>query len=123
MSTALHVAALVVALLCIPTIGGLTAWGLAGGDGVQDNPLLVVLALLVGFGSIYTAVTCWTAFWGLSDWRWWLMFVPPAAGFVGLVYAGSDEVESTQDWVIGAALQLVMAIPALLLLAAGVATP
>ena len=123
MSTAVHIAALILAMLCIPTIGGLTAWGLAGGDGVQDDWLLGILAVMVGFGSIYTAVTCWTAFWGLADWRWWLMFVPSVAGILGLVYVGRGEGELTQDWVIGAALQLVMVVPPLLLLVAGVATP
>ena len=120
MSTALHVAALVVALLSVPTVGGVTAWGLAGGDGEQHDPVLLVTAALVGFGSLYNAVTCWTAFWGLPEWRWWLMFVAPVAGLVGVALAGSDEPGSTGDRMVGLALQLVLAVPALLLLAAGV---
>lgn len=123
MSTALHVVALVVALLSVPTVAGLTAWGLAGGDGAPKNPLLGVLAVLVGLGSVYTAVTCWTAFWGLPDWRWWLMLVPPAAGLVGLLLAGAEDEGSVRDRLTGVAMQLLLAVPALLLLGAGVATP
>lgn len=123
MSTGLHVVALVVALLSVPTVGGLTAWGLAGGDGEQHDPLLLVAAALVGFGSVYNAVTCWTAFWGLPDWRWWLMFVAPAAGLLGVAVAGAHEPGTTRDRLVGLALQLVLAVPALLLLAAGVASP
>lgn len=123
MSTALHVAALVIAVLSVPTIGALTAWGLAGGDGEQHNPVLLASAALVGFGSVYNAVTCWTAFWGLSDWRWWLMLAAPAAGVLGLAVVGTDEGASLRDWLVGIALQLVLAVPALLLLVAGVASP
>ena len=79
-------------------------------------------AALVGFGSVYNAVTCWTAFWGLPDWRWWLMFVAPAAGLLGVAVAGAHERGTTRDRLVGLALQLVLAVPALLLLAAGVAT-
>ena len=50
------------------------------------------------------------------------MFVAPAAGLVGIGLAGSDEPGSTGDRMVGLALQLVLAVPALLLLAAGVPT-
>lgn len=72
---------------------------------------------------MYTAVTCWTAFWGLPDWRWWLMLVPPAAGLVGLLLAGAEDEGSIRDWLTGVAMQLLLVVPALLLLGAGVATP
>lgn len=123
MSTLLHVSALITAVLLVPSVAGLTAWGLAGGDGTPRNPLLGLLAVLVGLGSVYVAVTCWTAFWGLPDWRWWLMLVPPTAGLVGLLASAGDTEESPRDWMIGLTLQLLLAVPALLLLAAGVATP
>lgn len=122
-STLLHVSALVAAVLLVPSVAGITARGLAGGDGSPKNPLLGLLAVLGGFGSVYVTVTCWTAFWGLPDWRWWLMLVPPAAGLAGLVASAGDTEESPQDWMIGLTLQLLLAVPALLLLAAGVATP
>lgn len=48
MSTALLVVATVVAVLSVPTIAGLTAWGLAGGDGETKSWLFGVLAMLVG---------------------------------------------------------------------------
>jgi hypothetical protein len=123
-STSLHIAALVIAILSIPSIAGLTAWGLAGGDGEPHNAVLGILGALVGFGSLYTAVTCWTAFWGLSDWRWWLMFVPTVAGLIALLMAvGESEENSVGDWLVGLSMQLGLAVPALLLWAAGVASP
>ena len=47
-ATVLLVIALVVAILSVPTIGGLTAWGLAGGDGEADNIFMGLLAMMVG---------------------------------------------------------------------------
>lgn len=124
MSTALHVLALVVAILSVPSVAALTAWGLAGGDGEAKNPVVGLLGALVGFGSVYVAVTCWTAFWGLSEWRWWLMFVPPVAGVVGLVLHGDDgSEEPVRDWLLGIGLQAVLLVPPLLLWAAGVVAP
>lgn len=124
MSTSLHITALVIAILSVPTVAGLTAWGLAGGDGEPDNVALGVLGALVGFGSVYTAVTCWTAFWGLADWRWWLMFVPAAAGLAGLLLAsGKSEENRARDVLVGVGFQLFLAVPGLLLWAAGVASP
>lgn len=124
MATSLHIAALLIAILSVPTVAGMTAWGLAGGDGKPDNVVLGVLGALVGFGSLYTAVTCWTAFWGLADWRWWLMFVPAAAGLTGLLLAGGEPEENrTRDVLVGVGMQLFLAVPGLLLWAAGVASP
>jgi hypothetical protein len=123
-SQALHVTALVVALLSIPTVAGLTAWGLAGGDGSPANPVLGGLGALVAFGSLYVAVTCWTAFWGLSEWRWWLMLMPPAAGVLGLALASREgRADRVGDWLVGLGMQVVLAVPALLLWAAGAVSP
>lgn len=124
MSTALHVLALVVAILSVPSVAALTAWGLAGGDGEAKNPLVGLLGALVALGSVYVAVTCWSAFWGLSEWRWWLMFVPPAAGVLGLLLHGDDGFESSlRDRLLGLVLQAVLLVPPLLLWAAGLVSP
>ncbi|MDP3894739.1 hypothetical protein [Nocardioides sp.] len=123
MSTSLHVTALVVALLSVPTIAALTAWGLAGGDGSPESPLHGLLGALVALGSAYNAVTCWTAFWGLPDWRWWAMLVAPTAGLVGVILTGSSGETPARDRLVGGGLQLVLAAPAMLLVVAGVATP
>jgi hypothetical protein len=121
MSAVLITAALVVALVSVPSIAALTAMGLAGGDGEPRNALLGMLGALVGYGSIYNAVTCWTAFFGGEPpWRWWLMLVPPAAGLIGVVLS-RDELggSSGRDIVLGIAMQLALGIPAVLLLASG----
>ena len=123
MSTALHVLALVVAILSVPSVAALTAWGLAGGDGEAKNPLVGLLGALVALGSVYVAVTCWSAFWGLSEWRWWLMFVPPAAGVLGLLLHGDDGSASLRDRLLGPVLQAVLLVPPLLLWAAGLVSP
>lgn len=121
MSTALHVTALMIAVLSVPTLGGLTAWALAGGDGTSRNRLLGVLGLLVGIGCVYNAVTCWTAFSGLPDWRWWAMLVAPAAGLLGLVaYRDGQSRLLSRDGAVGLAMQAGLAVPAALLLAGGV---
>lgn len=123
MSAALITMALVVALVSVPTIGALTAWGLAGGDGEPRNAALGMLGAMVGFGSIYTALSCYAAFWGLPAWRWWLMLVAPAAGLVGLLASGEEpEGTSASDRVMGIAMQLGLGVPALLLLASGAVT-
>ncbi len=118
----LVVIALVVAAVSVFTVAGMTAWGLGGGDGTPDTPLLGVLSVLVSTGSIYNAVTCWLAvFEGLAAWQWWLMWVAPVAGAVGLwlgarLEASEDaEPVPTSDVVIGLGLQAVVAVPAVLL--------
>lgn len=125
MSTALLVLALLVALISIPTVAGLTAWGLAGGDGSPENALLGLLGALVAFGAIYNAVVSFRAFWGIPDWAWWLMWVPPIAGLVGLMLARNDlsGAESASPWdrVTGLSMQLALGLPAALVWAAGVA--
>ena len=85
------VLALVLAVLCVPTVAGMTAWGLAGGDGTPESPLHGVLAVLVGGGSVYNAVVCWLALFGdRASWQWWLMWAAPVTGIVGLLVASDD---------------------------------
>ena len=125
MDTALVVTALVVAVLCVPTVGGLTAWGLAGGDGAPASPLHGLLAVLVGFGSVYNAVTCYLALWDVAPWQWWLMWAAPAAGLVGVVLEGARggyADQSVRDWLLGFTMQLVLALPVMLLGASGAVT-
>jgi hypothetical protein len=121
MSPVLVTTALVVALVSVPSIGGITAMGLAGGDGEAPNAFFGILAVIVGLGSIYTAATCFSAYFGdLPAWRWWLTLLPPAAGIIGLLtYPDEPETSSRSDWLVGVAIQLGLAVPATLLLAGG----
>jgi hypothetical protein len=118
-SAALITLAVLVAVVCVPTVAGLTAWGLTGGDGEPENAFHALLGAVVGFGSIYNAVTCFTAYFGdLPPWRWWLMLLPPAAGLLALLVHRDETGETTTaDRVVGLAFQLVLAVPAALLLA------
>jgi hypothetical protein len=115
------VLALLLALLCVPTVAGLTAWGLAGGDGTPETPLLGVLALLVGAGSLYNALICYLALFGdRQPWQWWLMWVAPVAGAVGLALAArtdpsEDGATSATDVLVGLGMQAVVGVPAVLL--------
>ena len=119
MSLVLITTALFVAVVCVPTIGGRTAMGLAGGDGEPRNEFVAVLGAIVGYGSVYNAITCFTAYWGeLPAWRWWLMLLPPAAGLWGFSSWEMSRSDTTvSDRLAGIAMQLALAIPALLLLA------
>ena len=125
MSTALLVAAFIVAVLSVPTIGGLTAWALAGGDGETKNWFLGILAMLVGFGAVFTAVmTFRTFFQPLPEWAWWAMWAPPVAGLLGLVLISQDPDEPTgsvTDWLTSFAMQAGLAVPAVLVWLAGAA--
>jgi hypothetical protein len=124
MSAFLITTALVVALVCVPSVAAITAMGLSGGDGEPRNAFFGVLGAIVGYGSIYNAVTCFTAFFGGEPaWRWWLMLLPPAAGLLGVLTYG-DEPEDTSGWdrLVGVAMQLALAIPAALLLASDAVT-
>jgi hypothetical protein len=109
----------VVAVVCVPTVAGLMAWGLAGGDGEPQNAFLGILGAVVAFGSIYNAVTCFTAYFGdLPPWRWWLMLLPTAAGLLALLVHRDEPEDTTMtDRLVGVTLQLVLAVPAALLLA------
>jgi hypothetical protein len=117
--TGLLIVAIVVAVVSVPTIAGLTAWGLAGGDGEPDNALMGVLAVLVGGGGVYNALASWLAFQGLAEWQWWLMLVAPVAGLLGLVSAPPEQQATTGDWVIGVLMQAGLAVPWLLVWLAG----
>ena len=121
MSAVLVTSALVVALLSVPSIAGMTAMGLAGGDGEPKSPFFGILAAIVGYGSIYTAATCFSAYWGdLPAWRWWLMLLPATAGVVGLLtYPDEPQVSSGAERALGITMQLALGIPAALLLAGG----
>jgi hypothetical protein len=117
------VLALVLAAVSVPTIAGLTAWGLAGGDGTPRTAFHALLATGVGFGSIFNAVICYLAlFRDVPAWQWWLMWVPPVAGLLGVLLASFEERTegSARDWLLGLGMQLTLALPAVLLLAAGV---
>ena len=124
MSGVLITTALLVALVCVPTIAGMTAMGLAGGDGEPQSALLGVLGAIVGYGSIYNALTCFTAFFGGEPaWRWWLMLLPTAAGLLGLlIHRDGPEDTTGSDRVLGVAMQLALGIPAALLLASDAVT-
>jgi hypothetical protein len=124
-STVLMVLALVVAVVSVPTVAGLTAWGLAGGDGEPKNPLYALLAMGVGFGSMYSALVCYLAFWrDIPAWQWWLMWIPPVAGLLGLALSPGELVAaSAKDRILGLGMQVALALPALLLWASGSVTP
>ena len=124
MSSTLITLALIVAVVCVPTVAGLTAWGLAGGDGEPKNVLTGLLAMVVGFGSIYTAINCYTAYFSdLPSWRWWFMLLPPAAGIIGVLLHG-DELKGSEvsEGLLVIGMQLVLAVPAVLLLASDAVT-
>lgn len=117
MSILLVTLALVVAMICVPTAAGMTAMGLAGGDGEPKNWFFGALGAVVGFGSMYNVLASFAAYWGLDGWRWWAMLAAPVAGLVGLATHGSDAPDSTlADWMVGVALQLAIAVPPVLLL-------
>jgi hypothetical protein len=123
-SNTLITLALVVAVVCVPTVGGLTAWGLAGGDGEQKNVFIGLPAMIVGFGSIYNAVNCFAAYFvDLPPWRWWLMLLPPAAGIIGVLLHG-EELQGSEpgERLLVLGMQLVLAVPAALLLASDAVT-
>ena len=124
MSNTVITIALVVAVVCVPTVAGLTAWGLAGGDGEQENVFIGLLAMIVGFGSVYNAVNCYTAYFvDMPPWRWWLMLLPPAAGIIGVLLHDDDlQGSRLSARLLSVGLQLVLAVPAALLLASDAVT-
>lgn len=114
--------ALVVAVVSVPTVAGLTAWGLAGGDGTPKNAAHALLAVGVGFGSVYNAVICYLALWrDIPPWQWWLMWIPPVAGVLGVLLSSWEARtdSSAKDWLVGLGMQLALALPAALLWASG----
>ena len=111
--------ALLIAAASVPTVAALVAWGLAGGDG-EPSAAAGVLAALVGFGAVYNAVTCFTAYWDLPAWRWWLMWVPAAAGLIGLALVARDQDDAPRDRAVGIAMPAMLAVPATLLWLGGI---
>ena len=116
MPTTLLVLATLVAALSVPTVAGMTAWGLSGGDGEPDSAFVGVLAALVGFGMVYNAVISFRAlFLGMPEWAWLAMWVSPAAAFVGILLSGSElRGEPARSYLVAGALPLAMCIPAAL---------
>jgi hypothetical protein len=112
----LLVLATIVAALSVPTVAGMTAWGLSGGDGEAENNLVGVLAALVAFGMVFNAVVSFRAlFLGMPDWAWLAMWVSPAAAFVGILLSGSElRGEPARSYLVVVALPLTMCIPAAL---------
>ena len=114
------VAALVVSVVLVPTVALMTTWRLAGGDGEPESAFIAILALLVGLGALYNVAAGLRAFDGLADWEWLLTWVAPAAGLLGMALSTNvSESAGRGDWVIGVALQLSLALPAVLLWLAG----
>jgi hypothetical protein len=122
-STVLHVVALVVAVVSVPSVAGLTAWSLTGGDGSAQSPLVAFLGLVVGIGSIYNVVICWRSFWFIAEWQWWLMWAPGVAGLLGVLLSSAESEESWRVRAIWLGTQMVLWLPAALLWAAEVVTP
>jgi hypothetical protein len=118
-SLLLVVLALVIAAVCVPTAAGMTAWGLAGGDGEPVNRLAGVLGAVVGLGSIYNVLVSFAAFWDLDGWRWWPMWAAPVAGLVGILVVRDQEKGSVADWIAGVAMQLAVGTPPALLMLSG----
>ena len=125
MSTGLLILALLIAVVSVPTVAGMTAWGLAGGDGEPDTPLLGILGAVVGWGAVYNVVASWLAFFDMSAWQWWLMWAPPVAGLLGLLLSVPSwrrGASSVLDVLVGVAMQLALAVPAALIWASGALT-
>ncbi len=114
--------AILVAVVSVPTVAGMTAWGLSGGDGSPDTPVLGVLGAVVGFGGLYNAVTSWLAVFGIDAWQWLLMWAAPAAALTGLLLSlgelRRDDV-TPADVLVGVAIPIALAVPAALVWAAG----
>jgi hypothetical protein len=123
MSVLVVVLALLIAAACVPTAAGMTAMGLAGGDGEPKSRWAGALGAVVGFGSVYYVLVSFAAFWDLDGWRWWPMWAAPVAGLLGILTVRDPEPDDTTvtDWTVGVAMQLAVAVPpALLLLSARV---
>lgn len=97
--------------------------GLTGGDGPPKNPLLAVLGLIVGLGSICNVVICLRSFWFIAEWQWWLLWAPGVAGLLGVLLSSAEEEESWHTWALWLGAQVVLWVPAALLWAAEVVSP
>ena len=117
MSVALVTIALLVALVCAPSVAAMTGMALAGGDGEPRTWYLGLLGALVTYGSLYNVLVTFTAYWGMEDWKWWAMWASPVAGLVGMLAYGDDSEDTKPtDWLVGVMLQLAIAVPPVLLL-------
>jgi hypothetical protein len=116
------VLALLIAIVSVPTVAGMTAWGLTGGDGEAESAVVGLLGAVVGFGAMYNVVASWLAFFDMAAWQWYLMWAPPVAGVLALLLTSPTwrrEGNSSGDVAVGLLMQLSLAIPAALVWAAG----
>jgi cytochrome bd-type quinol oxidase subunit 2 len=113
--------AIAVAVLNVPTLATLLAWGLTGGDGEERNPVVGISGMLVFVGAVYAVGAAWLALDGVARWQWWLMWLAPVAGTVGVLGSGAelDTEHPRRGVVLGLGLVLVLAAPALLVLLGG----
>jgi hypothetical protein len=121
-STTLLVLALLIAVVSVPTVAGMTAWGLSGGDGEADSAVVGLLGAVVGYGAMYNVVASWLAFFDMAAWQWYLMWAPPLAGVLALVLTSSEwrrEDSTSGDVAVGLVMQISLAVPAALVWAAG----
>lgn len=120
MSQILLTVAIATAVLLVTSIGALLAWGLTGGDGDSDSPVLTALGLLVLLGAVYNVVTTAAAFDVIDPVRWWLMWAAPAAALAGMALSVRRESPGRADDLgVGLALCSSLGLPALLVLVAG----
>jgi hypothetical protein len=118
-STLLLGVALVAALLTVPAVS-MSALGLAGGDGTPDNAVLGICGGLLGWGSLYNAAVTFAAFFGDLQVRWWLMWLAPLGGLVGVALSARQLRGDRPLAVAGAfALPSLSALAPFLVLAAG----
>jgi len=75
-----------------------------------------LLAVTVGLGSIYNVFASAWAFSDLAPWQWWLMWAATVGGVLGLGMAAldRDSHDTAGDWLVGLAMQLGLAVPAVL---------
>jgi hypothetical protein len=121
-STTLLVLALLIAVVSVPTVAGMTAWGLSGGDGEADSAVVGLLGAVVGYGAMYNVVASWLAFFDMAAWQWYPMWAPPLAGVLALVLTSSEwrrEDSTSGDVAVGLVMQISLAVPAALVWAAG----
>jgi hypothetical protein len=118
-SIALHLLALLVAVVNVPLLGML-AMGLAGGDGAPDNAALGICGALLGWGSVYNAAMTFAAFFDDLSIRWWFMWLAPLGGLVGVLLSAKElRGERPLDAAMAFGAPLLAAVPPLLLVVVG----